>query len=96
MGSALKAVSDDVRWDIVGERQLAGEAALAERVRREQTAYAKSVTIQHVVTHGKAEAVNGTIKLKNGRLRQSCHFYEFTNAKGTSVRAITSYAIESK
>jgi hypothetical protein len=69
---------------------------LAEKVRAQETAEAKTVTIHHVVTHGKAGAVNGTMKLKDGRSRQFCDVHEFTNAKGTSVRAITSYVIESK
>jgi hypothetical protein len=39
---------------------------------------------------------DGTLKLKNGETRAFCDVYEFSGAKGTSVKEITSYAIETK
>jgi hypothetical protein len=52
------------------------------------------LTIHHVVSHGKAGAVDGMTKTKNGKIYAFCEVYEFSGAKGTSVREITSYVIE--
>jgi len=54
------------------------------------------LTIRHITTHGKAGAADGRIGFKNGKTRAFCNIYEFSNAKGTNVKEISSYAIESK
>jgi hypothetical protein len=54
------------------------------------------LTIQNVVTHGKAGAVNGIRKLTNGKTVGFCDVYEFGNTKGTLVKEITTYQIEIK
>jgi hypothetical protein len=52
------------------------------------------LTIEHVVTYGKAEAVNGTRKLKTGVSTAFCDVYEFSGVKGDRVKGITLYVIE--
>ena len=48
------------------------------------------LTIRHAVTHGKAGAVDGSIKSEDGRSHAFCDVYEFSSAKGTTVKEITS------
>jgi hypothetical protein len=50
----------------------------------------------HIATHGKAGAINGRRKLKDGGIHAFCDVCEFSNAKGMSVKEITSYVIEIK
>ncbi|MHC9510501.1 hypothetical protein [Kangiella sp. M94] len=50
-----------------------------------------TLTIDHVVTHGKAGAVNGTVKIKSGALKRFCHVIEFSTAKCEKVRRLVSY-----
>jgi hypothetical protein len=52
------------------------------------------LNIGHLVTHSKAGAVNGKMKSINGNLFAYCDVYEFSGAKGTRVREITSYVIK--
>jgi hypothetical protein len=52
------------------------------------------LTIRHIATHGKAGAVDGTVRLENGKLRAFCHMYEFSNSKGSAIKEITSYFID--
>ena len=89
-------MSDDIHWNLVGEKLIQGKADLAELIRSHNAIELALLTIHHVVTHGKAGSVNGTMKSKDGRTIGFCDVYEFTTAKGTSVQAITSYAIEGK
>ena len=87
-----KSVTDDVLWAVIGEKTIEGKDALLQAV--ELAVKLEELTIQHVMTHGKAGAVNGKMKLKNGTIRGFCNVYEFKDAKGTSVQAITTYDIE--
>ena len=92
----LGNVTDDIHWNIVGDRLLQGKdnfATALERMKKDQTV---ELTINHVATHGKAGAVDGTTKLKNGKTRAFCDVYEFNGVKGTRVKEITSYRIEIK
>ena len=90
----LGNVTDDIHWNIVGDRLVQGKDAFAEALKWMKNEQTVELTINHVTTHGKAGAVNGTTKLKNGKRRAFCDVYEFNGAKGTSVKEITSYVIE--
>lgn len=90
----LDRVSEDVRWQIVGHRLIQGKSDLGTILLQQKTQGARELIIHHVATHGKAGAVNGTIKLEKGKNREFCHVFEFTSAKGNQVGEIISYVIE--
>ena len=93
-GFILSSVAEDIRWNLVGERLVQGKADFAQALEQAAKAQVAELTIDHVVTHGKAGAVNGTLTMENGETRAFCDVYEFTGAKGTIVSEITSYVIE--
>jgi hypothetical protein len=86
-------VTDDVRWSIVGADVFHGREAALQELERVNGDSIVELTVEHVVTHGKSGAVNGTIKYRS-RTRAFCDVFEFGNAKGTSVSQITSYRID--
>jgi hypothetical protein len=90
--SVMKSVTDDIRWNMVGDTVIQGKDHLAGALDKAKEVL--ELTIHHVTTHGKAGAVNGTRKFKNIKTQAFCHVYEFSNAKGSSVKEITSYMIE--
>ena len=87
----LKGVSDDVCWNMVGEKSIQGKENFAAALKGFEKA--KELIVEHVATHGKAGAVNGKMKMTNGEMIAFCHVFEFSNTKGTEVREITSYMI---
>jgi hypothetical protein len=90
----LNRVTEDIHWNIVGHKSVRGAGKLSEALRRASPASAiTELTIHHIVTHGKAGAVNGVRKYKDGVTCDFCTVYEFSSAKGTSVSGITHYAI---
>jgi hypothetical protein len=93
-GSILDGVTDDVRWRIIGGKLIQGKDAFAQALENLGDDTVEELTIHHVVSHGRAGAVNGISKLKNGNIVAFCEVYEFSGAKGTSVKNITSYVIE--
>lgn len=92
----LNSVTDDIRWNIVGDILIEGKDHLAEALEQIKNNKATQLTILHIATHGKSGAADGKIKFKNGKTIGFCNVYEFSNSKGTSVREITSYEIEIK
>lgn len=92
----LDNVTNDIRWNRIGDKLVQGKddfAEALEEMKKEKTA---QLTLHHVATHGKAGAVNGSIKLKNGKTYAFCDVYEFSNAKGIAIKEITSYVIAVK
>jgi len=92
----LGSVTDDIRWNIVGEQLIQRKDNFAKTLEQMKNDKAAELTIHHIATHGKSGAANGTTKLKNGIIRAFCDVYEFKDTKGASVKEITSYMIEIK
>ncbi|HEX6032823.1 MAG TPA: hypothetical protein VFY83_00265 [Anaerolineales bacterium] len=92
----LKNVTDDVRWNILGNQLIQGKDRFAEALEEKKNDQAVELSIQHIATHGKTGAADGRIKFKTGITHAFCNVYEFSNTKGTSVKEITSYIIEIK
>ena len=92
----LDNVTNDIRWNIVSDTLIQGKDNFAKALEKMKSDKAVQLTLHHVATHGKAGAVNGTRKMKNGKTNAFCNVYEFSNTKGTAVKEITSYIIEIK
>jgi hypothetical protein len=86
-------IDAQVRWRIVGQTEITSKDNLMGFLGSESTLDFKKLTIHQVVTHGKAGVVNGTVQFEDGSVREFCDVYEFTSAKGTSVKVITSYIL---
>lgn len=85
----LSAILDsEAVWHYVGGTATTVEAILDQVVAVNKPA---SLTVDHVMSHGKVGAVNGNVK--RGKSEQRfCHVIEFTSVKCTRVRRIESYA----
>lgn len=82
-------------WNQVGGSLVKGQAQVMERLQRAlQDDRVLELTIDHVVNHGKAGAVDGTAKTDGGRVLAYCNVYEFDSAKGAKISVVTSYVIE--
>jgi SnoaL-like domain len=92
--AVLGSVTDEVEWNIVGSEHIQGKESLAEALSGMAAERPAKLTILHVVSHGKAGAVNGRMEYRSARPREFCDVYEFSSAKGTRVSRITSYGVE--
>lgn len=91
--TASRLVTGDAQWKIVGGEVLDGREAILQAIGSIDSNSILRLTIWHVLSHGKTGAANGTILYQNSE-RNFCHVFEFANAKGISIRAITSYQID--
>jgi hypothetical protein len=90
----LSHVTDEVRWNIIGDQRIEGKDRLAEALDKMKKDPVEVLTIRHIATHGKAGAVDGTLRSENGRLRAFCNVYGFSNSKGSAIKEIASYFID--
>ena len=79
-------LSDNVTWQN-GDRVLIGHAAVLASVGDSPPL---SVTIDDVVTHGKAAAVSGRLVADTGP-RLFCHMIKFTNSSAKKIASIVSF-----
>lgn len=82
-------IDDRTVWHRADAPKLEG----AESLRRalEKVIPAKTITVSHAISHGKASAANGESILADGRTRRFCHVVAFTNVKATTIAEINSY-----
>ena len=90
----LGNVTEDIRWNIVGDTLIEGKDNFSEILARMKNENVLELNVRHIATHGKAGAVDGTVILEDGKIRAFCDVYEFNGVKGTAVKEITSYVIE--
>lgn len=91
--AVLAGVSDDIRWELVGDRRFDGQEALATAIEEERRNPTEELWVEHAATHGYVGAVDGRLRLQDGKTYGFCDVYDFTSARGKSVQAITSYRV---
>ena len=95
----LESVTNDVHWEMVGDRTLKGRSELKEFFdTMDESAGLEALDIQHIITHGKLGSANGTMKMKDksGKLIQYgfCDVYEFSGFKNPKIKTLTSYMVK--
>lgn len=83
-------VSEDVLWTVPGRKPVSGVDAFCKAVTRH--GLATQLELRHVVSHGKAGAVEGVVQFGK-KQRAFCHVFEFSSAKGDRVKSITTYSL---
>lgn len=92
----LGVLAPDICWRIIGQATAHGTAEFLEVLAGTfQASEITEIAIHHALNHGKAGSVNGWRKHHNGKVYEFCTVYEFSNAKGTGIKEMTHYAIES-
>lgn len=89
-----KGVTDDIVWNIIGDKKIEGIEAFTEALENMQSAKASEMRIDQILSHGKEGAANGWMTMENGNQYAFSDFYMFENAKGEKIKSITSYCIE--
>ena len=83
-------VTDSISWIRVGQDSAIGADAVCSLL--ESCDPADELTIFHVISHGRAGAVNGSARY-GAHEEAFCHVFEFNNAKGKLVQAMTTYIV---
>ncbi|MCX7745270.1 MAG: nuclear transport factor 2 family protein [Clostridia bacterium] len=90
----INSVSEDISWNIIGDKHIQGKKDFVEALEQMKNYIMNELTISSIITHGREGAVNGLIKMEDGRKYAFCDVYEFSGAKGSCVKSMISYVIE--
>ena len=77
-----------VSWQIQGKKDF------VEELEQMKNHIVKELTRSSIITHGREGAVNGLIKMEDGRKYAFRDLYEFSGAKGSCIKSMISYVIE--
>lgn len=94
VASILEHLTDDIRWQIVGEADLHGKKAVRAALEAMQNIVTTELVIHSIITHGAEGAVNGVITTEQGKPVALCDAYRFVSASGKKIQSMMSYAIE--
>lgn len=90
----LESVTDDIIWNIIGDKKITGKEKVREELEEMKTQKASELILDRILTHGKEGAASGIMKMQNAKKYAFSDFYEFSGAKATKLKSITSFVIE--
>ena len=90
----IESVTDDIVWDIIGDRKIEGKEKYVEELEKMKSQQATELIIHQILSHGKEGAANGIMKMKDGKTYAFADLYVFKSTKGEKIKSITSYSIE--
>ncbi|MEP1085217.1 MAG: hypothetical protein ABJH01_00960 [Algoriphagus sp.] len=65
-----ESVTDDIVWDIIGDRKIEGKEKFVEELEKMKSQKATEMIIHQILSHGKEGAANGIMKMKDEKYRQ--------------------------
>ena len=87
--------TEDITWDITGSKFVRGMPDFSRELETWMKQHpVEEMEIFYAITHGKAGAVNGRMKMENGKEFAFCFMYEFGSVKGENIKTIYSYIVE--
>lgn len=93
----LDYLTEDVIWNMVGEKTLKGKQEVAEFLKQMEDSPASELKIDYLITHGTDCAATGQLTFPGGEVVDFCDVYIFAgHAKDTKIKWIKSYAVDLK
>ncbi len=92
----LDVFTDDIRWQIVGEADLRGKAAVRAALQAMSGVVTRELVIDSIITQGRAGAVNGLIVSESGGAVAFCDFCQFASEAGGKIESMMSYSVALK
>lgn len=89
-----ESVTDEIVWNVVGDRIIEGHTNFLKELEKMKSVKASELIIDQILSHGKGGATNGIMKMQNGKQYAFSDFYVFSGAKGRKIKTITSYVIQ--
>ncbi|WP_424963658.1 nuclear transport factor 2 family protein [Ekhidna sp.] len=88
----IKNVSDDIHWNIYGDKEIKGKEAFSKEINIMKDYVADEVIVHSIVTHGAEAALDGEM-IMGGKSYAFCDMYQFTSAGSNTIKAMRSYVI---
>lgn len=89
-----KYVTDDIIWDIVGDKIIKGKEAFVKSFEEMKKNIVSELILDNIITHGAEAASFGKIIMQNGKKYSFADFYLFTSSGSKKIKYINSFIIE--
>lgn len=90
----LENLTDDIRWEIIGDRLMQGKSEVAEVLDQMKDEETVTLIINNIITHGNTAAVDGSTELASGETFAFCDVYGFSgHGKNARIQERRSYVI---
>lgn len=97
MDFILSCVSDEIIWDIVGDKKISGISDFKNELNNMNETTTLELKIEKIITHGKIAAVEGIMTIQNGETYKFCDTYIFEGfSKTAKIKSLTSFVIQVK
>jgi len=96
IGTILDNVTDDIRWEIIGDTIIEGKEAFTQFLLEMESEGPVELSIRNIITHGEMASVDGTMTSRKGKSYGFCDVYRLEGYKNPKVKEMTSYIRELK
>jgi len=97
IADALEKLSDDVRWDVIGLREMTNKSEIADSLRSMSRDNIKAFSLENALAQDSRVIANGVIELKNGSSVHFCDIYVFESQGAyAKIKTITTYGVTVK
>ncbi len=97
ISDALEKLSDDVRWDVIGLKEMVNKSEIADSLRSMSRDNIAAFSLENALSQDSRVIANGVIKLKNGSSVHFCDIYLFENQGAyAKIKKITTYGVTVK
>ncbi len=90
----LQIFSDDIRWQIVGQFEMRGKAAVRQTLEAMGHVVTSELVIDSIIIEGQQGMISGIITPAGGKPCAFCDVCQFTSASGGQIKSMKSYTIE--
>ncbi|MEX2380639.1 MAG: nuclear transport factor 2 family protein [Vicingaceae bacterium] len=94
--SIAEKLTDDMVWEMMGEHKFVGKEKVVEELEKMKEYTASELSIDHIITHGKAASCNGSFIMKEGGAKYAfCDVYDFDKSgKNARIKKMISFGIK--
>lgn len=93
IGYITESVTDDIVWNIIGDKIIEGKEKFTSELEKMKSEKVSELILEQILSHGKEGAVNGIMKMQDGKKYAFSDLYVFQGAKGTKIKTMNSYVI---
>jgi len=92
--SIIQYVTDDIKWDMKGDKVVEGKEEFAEYIKRMASPDPMDFDIESIIHSGQTAIAQGRMITADGKNYSFCDICTFDDAEDRKIKKLTSYVVE--